>query len=193
MTLPQPATRYELHPQLADDTAPVCDLSVCEVRLMDDANHPWLVLVPKLAGAVEIIDLTPAQRTALSADIDRQRVALTADIDAMGAAVRSELHDQGVALRSEIHTLGTELRSEIHTLGTELRSEMGELRGGLLSEMGELRSELRGEMSEMRGEMRAMSGDVRAEMYREQRNHTLAMIGANTAIAALVVAALQIL
>ncbi len=70
---------------------------------------------------------------------------------------------------------------------------MGELRGGLRSEMGELRSELRGEMSEMRGEMRAMSGDLRAEMYREQRNHTLAMIGANTAIAALVVAALQIL
>ena len=40
-------SRYELHPQLADDTAPVIELALCEVRLMDDANHPWLVLVPK--------------------------------------------------------------------------------------------------------------------------------------------------
>ena len=66
-------------------------------------------------------------------------------------------------------------------LGTELRTEMGELRGEMRTEMGELR-----------GEMRAMSGELRAEMYREQRNSTLAMIGANTAIAALVVAALQL-
>ena len=78
MSPSQPPSRYELHPQLADDTAPVCDLSVCEVRLMDDANHPWLVLVPKLAGAVEIIDLSPAQRTQLSADIDAAARALKA-------------------------------------------------------------------------------------------------------------------
>ena len=70
--------RYELHPQLANDTAPVCDLALCEVRLMDDANHPWLVLVPKLAGAVEIIDLSPGQRTCLSADIDAAARALKA-------------------------------------------------------------------------------------------------------------------
>lgn len=76
MSPAQPSARYELHPQLADDTAPVCDLSVCEVRLMDDANHPWLVLVPKLAGAVEIIDLSPAQRTQLSTDIDAAARAL---------------------------------------------------------------------------------------------------------------------
>ena len=76
MTPPQPATRYELHPQLADDTAPVCDLSVCEVRLMDDANHPWLVLVPKLAGAVEIIDLTPAQSQAIDFDASTGRFFL---------------------------------------------------------------------------------------------------------------------
>ena len=70
------ATRYELHPQLADDTTPVIELPLCEVRLMDDANHPWLVLVPKLAGAVELIDLTPDQRGKLSADIDAAARAL---------------------------------------------------------------------------------------------------------------------
>ncbi|MFN3310151.1 MAG: HIT domain-containing protein [Thermomonas sp.] len=61
---------WHLDPRLADDTAPVIDLPLCEVRLMDDAHHPWLVLVPKVADAVEIIDLDPAQRTRLSAEID---------------------------------------------------------------------------------------------------------------------------
>ena len=61
---------WHLHPQLADDTAPVIELPLCEVRLMDDANHPWLVLVPRIADMVEIIDLDPAQRTQLAAEID---------------------------------------------------------------------------------------------------------------------------
>lgn len=69
---------WHLDPRLADDTAPVIDLPLCEVRLMDDANHPWLVLVPKVADAVEIIDLDPAQRTRLSAEIDLAARALKA-------------------------------------------------------------------------------------------------------------------
>lgn len=63
-------THWHLDARLADDTAPVCDLKLCEVRLMDDANHPWLVLVPKVADAVELIDLDATQREQLSAEID---------------------------------------------------------------------------------------------------------------------------
>jgi len=63
-------THWHLDARLADDTAPVCDLKLCEVRLMDDANHPWLVLVPKVADAVELIDLGATQREQLSAEID---------------------------------------------------------------------------------------------------------------------------
>ena len=73
-----PMHRFALHPQLADDTAPVIELPLCEVRLMDDANHPWLVLVPRVAGMVEIIDLDAAQRTQLAADIDAASRALKA-------------------------------------------------------------------------------------------------------------------
>ena len=68
--MPHAATRFALHPQLADDTTPVIELPLCEVRLMDDANHPWLVLVPRVADAVELIDLDPAQRTQLTTEID---------------------------------------------------------------------------------------------------------------------------
>ncbi len=73
---PPASTHFELHPQLAEDTVPVIELALSEVRLMDDANHPWLVLVPRLANAVELIDLGPVQRTQLTAEIDDAARAL---------------------------------------------------------------------------------------------------------------------
>lgn len=69
---------WHLDPRLADDTAPVIDLPLCDVRLMDDANHPWLVLVPRVAGAVEIIDLDDARRAQLAHEIDAAARALKA-------------------------------------------------------------------------------------------------------------------
>ncbi len=62
---------FELHPQLAADTHPLATLGLCDLRLMDDANYPWLILVPRLAGASELIDLDPHQRQALTEEIDR--------------------------------------------------------------------------------------------------------------------------
>lgn len=62
--------RWHLHPQLADDTHPVAVFDLCELRLMDDANYPWLVLVPKVSDAVELIDLDVAQRHRLTDEID---------------------------------------------------------------------------------------------------------------------------
>ena len=70
--------RWQLHPQLADDTTPVLSWPLCDVRLMDDANHPWLVLVPRVADAVELVDLDAAQRSTLTAEIDRASRALQA-------------------------------------------------------------------------------------------------------------------
>ena len=62
---------WHLHPQLADDTHPVASWPLCEVRLMDDSNHPWLILVPRIAEATEVIDLAPPQQLALVQEIDR--------------------------------------------------------------------------------------------------------------------------
>ncbi|MFZ7097113.1 HIT domain-containing protein [Luteimonas dalianensis] len=61
---------YSLDPRLAADSHPLHALPLSELRLMDDANYPWLVLVPRVAGAQELIDLDPAQRRALSDEID---------------------------------------------------------------------------------------------------------------------------
>lgn len=69
---------YTLDPRLADDTHPLASLDLCELRLMDDANYPWLVLVPRVADARELIDLDAAQRRTLTDEIDFAARALRA-------------------------------------------------------------------------------------------------------------------
>jgi diadenosine tetraphosphate (Ap4A) HIT family hydrolase len=67
---------FILHPQLAADTHPLWSLSLSDVRLMDDANYPWLVLVPRVPDARELIDLAPEQRRQLTDEIDHAARAL---------------------------------------------------------------------------------------------------------------------
>jgi len=69
---------WHLHPQLADDTHPVAQFELCELRLMDDANHPWLILVPRVDGATELVDLDDAQQQALTREIAEVSRALQA-------------------------------------------------------------------------------------------------------------------
>lgn len=71
---------WHLHPQLADDTHPLAQFALCDVRLMDDANHPWLILVPRVENAVEVIDLDAAQQAQLMQEIDRASRALQAAV-----------------------------------------------------------------------------------------------------------------
>lgn len=48
---------WSLHPQLAADTAPVDDLALSRLLVMNDADYPWLILVPRRADARDMIDL----------------------------------------------------------------------------------------------------------------------------------------
>jgi diadenosine tetraphosphate (Ap4A) HIT family hydrolase len=52
---------WSLHPQLHADTVRVCDLALSRLLAMNDANFPWLILVPRRAGVSEIIDLGDEQ------------------------------------------------------------------------------------------------------------------------------------
>lgn len=65
------ASDWHLHQQLGEDTHPVASWALCELRLMDDANHPWLILVPRVADAVEITDLDAAQQQLLVREVDQ--------------------------------------------------------------------------------------------------------------------------
>ena len=72
---PAPTTPWLLHPQVAAETFAVGDLTLSRVLLMNDTNYPWLVLVPRQAGAVEIIDLDDTEQAQLMREI-----ALTAGV-----------------------------------------------------------------------------------------------------------------
>ena len=60
---------WSLHPQLAKDTVPVGDLALSRVLLANDANYPWLILVPRKAGLTELIDLEENEQVQLLAEV----------------------------------------------------------------------------------------------------------------------------
>ena len=61
------ADGFSADPRLLADSVLVADGPLSQLRLMDDARFPWLVLVPRVAGAEEWIDLAgPAQRQLLA-------------------------------------------------------------------------------------------------------------------------------
>lgn len=56
---------FKLDPRLQKDSYFVTKLSLCQVRLINDAQFVWCVLVPEVDNAVEIIDLTTHQQSQL--------------------------------------------------------------------------------------------------------------------------------
>jgi diadenosine tetraphosphate (Ap4A) HIT family hydrolase len=66
-----PNTAFVLDSRLAADTHPLAHFALCDLRLMDDSHYPWLILIPRVAGARDLIDLDVGQRHLLSDEIDR--------------------------------------------------------------------------------------------------------------------------
>lgn len=99
------AERFQLDQQLASDCFVVVDLQLCRVLLMDDARYPWLVLVPRVQGLVELADLDRAGQHVLLDEIHRADAALRQlgtfdklNIAALGNIV-AQLHVHVVARR----------------------------------------------------------------------------------------------
>src|SRR5262245_22999487 len=65
------AKDWSLHTQLAQDTVPTCAPPLPHARalLANDANYPWLILVPRLPGLVELIDLEDNAQVQLLGEI----------------------------------------------------------------------------------------------------------------------------
>ena len=97
---------WSLHPQLARDTIVVGDLALSRLLVVNDANWPWLLLVPRRPEASEIIDLDEVERAQLMTEIARVAHALkevTAcdklNMAALGNVV-PQLHVHVIARRS---------------------------------------------------------------------------------------------
>lgn len=72
------AEPFQIDPRLAADGPVLLDLPLCQVRLVDDARFFWVVLIPRKAGLVEIIDLNAVERGALMEEIAALSAALKA-------------------------------------------------------------------------------------------------------------------
>lgn len=100
-------TAWSLHPQLQNDTTPVGDLALCRVLAINDADYPWLILVPRRADIVEIIDLDDNDQALLMNEIAQASRFLKAitgcdklNIGAVGNIV-PQLHVHIVARRKD--------------------------------------------------------------------------------------------
>ena len=69
---------WALDPLLERDTRPVGDMPLCRVLLINDANYPWLLLVPRRLQTVEIIDLEYIEQAQLMGEIAEAARALKA-------------------------------------------------------------------------------------------------------------------
>ena len=68
---------FTLDPKIAAVSVPVADLPLCQLRLMNDARYPWLLLVPQRAET-ELFELPDPDRAMLLDEIVRASAALKA-------------------------------------------------------------------------------------------------------------------
>jgi diadenosine tetraphosphate (Ap4A) HIT family hydrolase len=73
---PSSSRSWTLHPQLASDTVNLGELPLCQVLVIQDANYPWLLLVPRRADVVEILDLDEVEQAQLMTETTRVARAL---------------------------------------------------------------------------------------------------------------------
>jgi diadenosine tetraphosphate (Ap4A) HIT family hydrolase len=104
---PADAAQWTLHPQLAQDCAEIGDLPLSRLLVSRDANYPWLLLVPRRPEVGEIIDLSPADQSQLTAEIAQVGAALKGitacdrlNVAAIGNVV-PQLHVHVVARRRD--------------------------------------------------------------------------------------------
>ncbi len=64
-------TGFSLAPRLEADSIFLTDWPLCQLRLMDDARFPWLILVPRRTGLEEWIELSVPDQALLAAEITR--------------------------------------------------------------------------------------------------------------------------
>lgn len=99
----EPTASWSIDSRLTQDGVPCGDLHLCRVLVMNNANFPWLILVPLRPHVVEIIDLDEPDQMQLMREITQASRALRTvtrcdklNIAALGNAV-PQLHVHVIA------------------------------------------------------------------------------------------------
>jgi len=58
---------FDLDPRLEADSFHMTTMDGCQIRLMNDARFPWLILVPEVANVSELFDLPHEKSTKVMA------------------------------------------------------------------------------------------------------------------------------
>ena len=69
-------THFDLDPRLRADTHMLVEWPLCSLLLMDDARYPWLILVPRIPGMRDLIDLDEQTRIQLRREMDAAAMAM---------------------------------------------------------------------------------------------------------------------
>ena len=94
---------FEVAPAFEAGSVAVAEWPLCHVRLQDDARFPWLILIPRVEGAVELEDLSVEQRAVLM----EETVRAGALVRRLGAVEKLNVGAIGnVTAQLHVHVVG---------------------------------------------------------------------------------------
>ena len=73
---------FKLAAEFERDSLWLADWPLCQLRVQNDANYPWFILIPRRVSMVEIIDLTEQDREQLWRESAHLSVFLKAEFQA---------------------------------------------------------------------------------------------------------------
>ncbi|WP_299232077.1 HIT family protein [uncultured Halomonas sp.] len=98
---------FEPDPRLVEDSYPITELPLCQLRLMNDSRFPWLLLIPRRHGISEVFELSEAEQRQLWHETSRIGQAFKAlmgadklNVASLGNVV-AQLHMHLVLRRTE--------------------------------------------------------------------------------------------
>ncbi|WP_163832970.1 HIT domain-containing protein [Spartinivicinus ruber] len=93
---------FQLDPQLAADTCLIGDFKLSQLLLMNDANYPWFILVPRVTDIQELYQLSEDDQQQLMWEI---------------SYVAEKLKDLFAATKMNVAALGNQVRQlHVHVI-----------------------------------------------------------------------------
>ena len=108
------------------------------------------------------------------------------DLETLGKFMQLGFNNSLLELRNDMNTEFASLRKEMHTEFADLRKE-------IYTEFAAIRSELHHEIDGLRKEMNAGFLDLRKEMNHQTHRMFMAMLGINTLLMSVAIAAFKLL
>ncbi len=94
---------FEVAPAFEAGSVAAAEWPLCHVRLQDDARFPWLILIPRVEGAMELEDLSVEQRSMLM----EETVRAGALVRRLGAVEKLNVGAIGnVTAQLHVHVVG---------------------------------------------------------------------------------------